>query len=125
MAHSITGWIQANPIEVKAGDFRKFTFKIGIKFYDHDQQKNLWANYTINVFAKDLKADYYRNNLVEGSIAEVSCMQLAPRIGYNAAGTAYAYIEMMKATVGDIWNIDQINKWRKEKLEQNKTEENN
>ena len=124
MAHTITGWISGDAVESAAGQFRKFTFRIGISYYDGATSSKQWTNYTFNIFAKEGQADFYRDALKHGSIVEVSAKSLAARIGTSESGAQYPYIEAIKATVENIWNIEHINKVAAERAAKKESENN-
>ncbi|HHK4124201.1 TPA: hypothetical protein ACQTCB_000042 [Yersinia enterocolitica] len=72
MGHTITIKLQKPAREFAAGDSIGFGIRGGVRYYDRKSQKNEFTNYQAVIFAKEGKqAEFYREALMEGAIAEV------------------------------------------------------
>lgn len=111
MSVPIVGKLAADASESKAGDYKKFYFRVGVKFYDATIKKTAWTNYAITLWAQGNQADFYRNTLKKGNLVHVSAEALAARINHND-GNPYPYIEGIKCHLVQVFELPPLD-WKK------------
>ena len=79
MTTTITGKINKEPkfYPLDSGG-AVISFSLGKKEYDRKAKTDVWANYSIGVFAKDKQLEFYTNKIKEGSIVSVSGSGIIP-----------------------------------------------
>ncbi|MCP4268935.1 MAG: single-stranded DNA-binding protein [Candidatus Brocadiaceae bacterium] len=79
MTTTITGKLNKEPkfFPLDSGG-AVISFSIGKKEYDRKTKTEVWANYSVGVFAKDKQLEFYTNKIKEGSIVSVSGSGIIP-----------------------------------------------
>lgn len=72
MSHSITAKLNQAAREHQNDKGATFFVSLGEKNYNFKTKENEWTNYDAALFAKDNQIQFYRENLIEGCVIEVS-----------------------------------------------------
>lgn len=73
MATTITSKLNKSAREFQAGAYTGFGFQLGKQYYDRETKQKDWTNYDCAIFTNNTQQiEFYRSNLVEGSIVEVT-----------------------------------------------------
>ncbi len=73
MATTITGKLNNPANEFQAGESTGFGMRLGKQYFDRESGQKEWTNYEFVVFTNNQsQVDFYRNNLIKGSVVEVT-----------------------------------------------------
>jgi len=78
MTTTITGKLNKEPKFHASGEGAVIAFSIGKKEYDRKTKAEVWANYSVGVFAKGNQLQYYTDRIKQGSIVTVAGSGIIP-----------------------------------------------
>ncbi len=78
MTTTITGKINKEPKFHASGDGAVIAFSLGKKEFDRKNKTEVWANYSIGVFAKGNQLEFFTNKIKEGAIVSVTGSGIIP-----------------------------------------------
>jgi hypothetical protein len=107
MTTTITGKLNKSAHQFQAGDSTGFGLRLGVQYYDRETKDKQWTNYECAIFSKNPnQIAFLQNNLVEGSIVEVSGQQEKIKTFEGQNGQSIS-IELLDAKIGYIHSPQQ------------------
>ena len=100
MSTTITIKLNKAAHEFQAGESTGFGIRGGVQYYDRETKQKEWTNYQCVIFARAQgQVDFYRDNLVEGSIVEVTAKSQKIKQFQGQNGLMLS-IELLDASIG-------------------------
>lgn len=101
MAHTITGKLNQDPTQFKAGETGfGFGVRVGVKFRDRESGTDQWTNYEAVLFANSpSQIALYQQVLVKGAVIEISGDKQKIKV-FNGANGPQHTIELLEAKLG-------------------------
>ena len=104
MSVSITGKLNKQPNEFKAGESTGFGIRLGQQYYDRETKQKEWTNYECAIFAKaGPQLDFYRQALVENAIICISGKEQKIKSFEGQNGTSLS-IEILNASLDNVFS---------------------
>ena len=105
MSTTVTFKLNKDAHQFQAGESLGFGIRGGVQYYDRETKQKEWTNYEAVIFAKNPnQIAFYQQNLVEGSIVEVTGKQEKIRQFQGNNGLSLS-IELIDASVGYVGSV--------------------